>query len=244
MNTVNPDSENALGEQAPNEASPGLASELNNLLQIISGTSALLENVWAGKPGSEKYFAMLRSGVERAEKIAAQLVKQAGGSEAKVLMHPDLTEFTRLRSVPPRTAPAQKQRILVVDDEEVITALCEQTLIDAGFEVVTARSGFECLDFFRRRPRDFHLVLLDLAMPVMSGEETFERLIAISSDVPVVITTGFVDKERLDRMMAAGLAGYLRKPHGPAELVLYVRAIIESFHLSRPGAAMQHAAGS
>ena len=57
-----------------------VASELNNLIQIISGTSLLIENIWEGSPGSEKYFEMLRASIERAEQVTAQLVAQAGGA--------------------------------------------------------------------------------------------------------------------------------------------------------------------
>ena len=54
-------------------------SELNNLLQIISGTSEEIANLWEGKEGSEQYLHMLRSSIDRAEAVAAQLAQQAGG---------------------------------------------------------------------------------------------------------------------------------------------------------------------
>ncbi len=211
--------------------SPEATSELNNLLQIISGTSALIENVWDGSPGSEKYFAMLRASVERAEKIISKMVERSGGSPSKVVIHPDLAAFTQPKN--PSPPPAKRQCILVVDDEENVLTLCKRIFADAGFEVVTAQSGFECIDFVRRRPRAFNLILLDLTMPVMNGAETFERLRAITTDVPIVLSTGFIDKEQLQGLISAGLAGYLRKPHGPTEMVLYCKAILDSFHLSR-----------
>lgn len=212
---------------------PEATSELNNLLQIISNTSALIENIWDGNPSSEKYFAMLRASVERAEKIISQMVERSGGSPTKVLVHPDLAAFTRPKH--PSPPFPQGQCILIVDDEEHLLTLSKRIFSDAGFEVVTAQSGFECLDFVRRRPRAFNLVLLDLTMPVMNGEEIFTRLRAIIADVPIVIMTGFVDKEQLQRMLSAGLAGYLRKPHSPAEQVLYCKAILDKFRLSRAG---------
>jgi CheY-like chemotaxis protein len=221
---------------------PQMASELNNLLQIISGTGALLEQAaHEGAPNTavQKHFEQLRSSVARVEKIAAELVREAGGCERKVVIHPDLSVFTRGRApTPPSLLAARealpKHRIMVVDDEHVIGALCAQSLGDAGYDVVTADSGFKCLDLFQRAPKDYHLILLDLNMPGMSGEETFERLRQISSAVPIVVTTGFADKERLKGMMARGLAGYLRKPHGPAEMIMYIRAIIDSFQLAHP----------
>src|SRR5437016_11795316 len=57
------------------------ASELNNLLQIISGTSSEIGNLWEGSEDSEQYLQMLRSSIQRAESVAAQLTEQAGGTE-------------------------------------------------------------------------------------------------------------------------------------------------------------------
>lgn len=202
----------------------------------------MLENVWEGTSGSEKYFEMLRVSVERAERITAQLVEQAGGAPSKVLMHPDLAAFTRPKSMAP--AIVAKQRVLVVDDEEMALSICQRVFTDAGFDVVTAQSGFQCLDFFRRRPRDFNLILLDLTMPIMDGEETFRRLRAISHDVPIILATGFVDKERLNRLLSEGLSGFLRKPYGVSEMLLYCNAILDRSRLSRSGAQSGNAASA
>lgn len=208
------------------------ASELNNLLQIISGTSAMLENIWEGSAGSDKYFSMLRASVQRAEQIAAQLVAQAGGVGEKVLMHPELAAFARKNVPMPKPAP-ENPRILVVDDEQMALVLSEQVLARAGFEVVTAESGFECLDIFRSRKDDFDLVLLDFSMPFMDGDEVFRRLREISISVPIVLTTGFIDEEKLQSLMHEGLAGFIRRPHSPEELVAYLRALIESVRSAR-----------
>ena len=221
----------------PVPAKPSMAatSELNNLLEIISGTSAAIENIWEGNNGSEKYFEMLRTSVERAAKVTAQLVEHAGGSDKKVLFHPDLAAFAPQKNTPP-PPPARKQHsLLVVDDEPMALVLAKRILSEAGFEVVTAQSGFECLDLFRKRPRHFDLVLLDLTMPFMDGEETFGRLRAIQPDAVILLSTGFILQERLDRMLAAGMAGFLRKPHRPEELVANIRAVLESVKMSRAG---------
>jgi two-component system, cell cycle sensor histidine kinase and response regulator CckA len=129
-----------------------------------------------------------------------------------------------------------KQSILVVDDEEVALNLAKRTLSNAGFQVTTAQSGFECLDLFRRRARGYDLVLLDLIMPLMDGEETFERLREICPELPVIIYTGFGQQERLNRLMEAGLAGSLRKPIAPDEMVADIRSILESVRYSRDSA--------
>ena len=219
------------------DGSPATASELNNLLEIIAGTSSLIENVWDGNDGSEKYFNMLRASIDRAADIAAELVAHAGGSDTKVLLHPELAAFARRRKAPEPRQPL-KRCILAVDDEPMNLVLAKRILSPAGFEVITAQSGFECLDQYRKSPGKFDLVLLDLSMPFMDGEETFERLKNISPNVVVLLSTGFIEQERLDRMLGAGMSGFLRKPHRPAELVAHVNAVLQSVNLKRVGCAV------
>ena len=220
----------------PPDALAKTASELNNLLQIISGTCSLIEDIWKRSAGSEKYLAMLRTSIERAEKVAAELVKQAGGPDTRMLMHPDLAAFAKTKSAPPSSATPQS--ILLVDDEKMASMLVKRILSEAGYHVATAQSGFECLDLFRHHPHAYDLVLLDLTMPFMDGEETFRRLREIRSDVPVVLCTGFIEKERVDRLMTAGvgLAGFLRKPLAPDEIVSHIRSTLQSLKYSRDNA--------
>jgi CheY-like chemotaxis protein len=218
-------------DSVPKESISEATSELNNLLQIISGTSAEIENIWEGSDSSEKYLVMLRASIERAQTVAAQLAEQAGGTDRKVLMHPELAAFIKPKSV--AQMPAAKPCILVVDDEEMALTLIKKLLAEAGFNATTAQSGFECLDLLRRRPHGYQLVLLDLTMPFMDGEETFQRLREIRPNLPVVLCTGFIQQERLDRLMTAGLTGFLRKPLAPGEIVGYVRSVLESVKYSQ-----------
>ncbi|MEY2530387.1 MAG: two-component system, cell cycle sensor histidine kinase and response regulator CckA [Verrucomicrobiota bacterium] len=200
-------------------------SELNNMLQIIAGTSSLIENIWEGADGSEKYLAMLRTSIERAEKVTAELAQYAGGSNKKAFMHPEIAGFLKTKSK--ASADIARHTLLLVDDEEMGLMLVKRLLCEAGFHVITAQSGFECLDIFRRGPHNFDLVLLDFTMPFMDGEETFERMREIRPDIPVVLCAGFIEHERLERMLLAGLSGFLRKPFAPDEIVSHVRSLLE-----------------
>jgi DNA-binding NtrC family response regulator len=119
-----------------------------------------------------------------------------------------------------------------VDDEQMGLTLMKHVLTEAGFDVVTAQSGFECIEQFRQRPYGFALVLLDLTMPFMDGEETFARLKHIRADVTVLLCTGFIQQERLERLMSSGLAGFLRKPIAPDEIVALVRRTLAELRYS------------
>ena len=142
--------------------------------------------------------------------------------------------------------PTRARRILVVDDEPAARVLAFRVFSEAGFEVSTVQSGFECLEHFRKRPHWFDLIVLDLSMPFMDGEETFKRLRALNPNVVVLLSTGFLTQaqERIDRMVAAGLAGFIRKPHRPDEILAQVHTTLERVKISRVGAAANLASAS
>ena len=211
-----------------------VASELNNLIQIISGTSSLIENIWEGRPGSEKYFEMLRASIERAEQVTAQLVAQAGGTNRKRILSSAMEQ--RFDEALIAGAPTQrKHSILVVDDEPMALELLHGVLTDAGYDVSVAQSGFECLDLFRRDPHAYDLTLTDLSMPLMDGEETFQRLRQMSPTANVVLMAGFVDSARLEKMMSHGLSGFVGKPFAPVEILAVVTSVISAAEQSKGG---------
>jgi CheY-like chemotaxis protein len=203
-------------------------SELNNLLQIISGTSALMDNSGENKAESATYLTILRTSIERAEKVAARLAERAGGTDQKVASG-EAAPFMK-RKEP--SQPAAKPSILLVDDEQMALTVVQRILSDAGFEVTTALSGFEALTALRQRPHGYDLILLDLTMPFMDGEETFRRLREIRADVPVVLCTGFIRQEPLNRLMAGGLSGFMRKPIAPDEMIAFVRSTLATIKYS------------
>jgi two-component system cell cycle sensor histidine kinase/response regulator CckA len=136
-----------------------------------------------------------------------------------------------------RIIPARARRLLVVDDEAPARILASRVFSEAGFEVVTAQSGFECLELYRKRPNWFDLILLDFSMPFMDGAETFRRLRIINPKVVVLLSTGFMAQveNRIERMVAAGLDGVILKPHRPDELLAKVNGILQHVKMSRVG---------
>ena len=121
----------------------------------------------------------------------------------------------------------------MVDDEEAELTLIKRILVEAGFSVVTAQSGFECLELFRMHPHQFALVLLDLTLPFMDGEETFRRLREIRHDRSGGALHRLCSARSLEHMMNCGLSGFLRKPIPPDEIVGLVRSILDNAKYSR-----------
>lgn len=207
----------------------GTASELNNLLQIIAGTTELLENIWQSNTATDKYFTMLRTSVGRAAALTSQLIVHASGRDPKIVIHP--AARSRMQDGPTRSASAAhavqpSAKVLVVDDEPMAVELARTVLVGEGFTVMTALNGFECLSLFSADPHSFDLIILDLSMPFMDGEETFDRIRRINPDVAVLLSTGYAHPTKMERMFAQGLSGMLTKPCPPNEYVERVRSVI------------------
>ena len=115
--------------------------------------------------------------------------------------------------------------VLVIDDEELVRRTAKVTLESFGFQVILATNGREGLDQFANEGRTFELVLLDMTMPVMSGEETLRRLRQMSGDVRVIATSGYNETEAL-RRFGKGLAGFIQKPYTAAQLAAVVQSAL------------------
>jgi DNA-binding response OmpR family regulator len=114
-------------------------------------------------------------------------------------------------------------RILVVDDDSDIRGLLRELLDRRGFAVTEARDGQEALRaFYAERP---DLVVLDVAMPVLDGWKTLERIRELS-DVPVIMLTAKVTELEKTRGLRAGADDYVTKPFGRQELLARVEALL------------------
>ncbi len=117
--------------------------------------------------------------------------------------------------------------ILIVDDEESVRAVARLSLEKAGFEVQTASNGVEGLELFKRHMNEISLVLLDMTMPRMSGEETFAEMRKINPGVKVLLTSGYNEQDATSRFTGMGLAGFIQKPFRPTALVKKIHTILD-----------------
>ncbi len=115
---------------------------------------------------------------------------------------------------------AEKQKILVVEDEEILLTALKEELGQGGYEVEGAVDGFEGLDRTKSFKPD--LILLDLLMPKMDGMEMLQKLKADSAtrDIPVVILTNLSDYEKISEALALGAMDYLVKANYKLEDLL------------------------
>lgn len=116
--------------------------------------------------------------------------------------------------------------VLVIDDEEIVRRTAQATLERFGYEVVVAEDGRKGLDTFRRLADRVDLVLLDMTMPVMTGEETFRELRKVRPDVRVILSSGYNEVEAIRHFTGKGLAGFVQKPYTSARLAEAVRSVL------------------
>jgi PAS domain S-box-containing protein len=117
--------------------------------------------------------------------------------------------------------------ILVVDDEPAVRQIAQETLDRYGYTVVVADNGRTAVELFQGMAAEVSLVLLDLTMPVMGGQEALSHLRTIRANVPVILSSGFNEDEALLRLGQNADVAFLHKPYTPVQLAGKVKIVLE-----------------
>ncbi|NLV88482.1 MAG: response regulator transcription factor [Tissierellia bacterium] len=124
--------------------------------------------------------------------------------------------------------------ILVVEDEKNIYQVIKAYLEKEGFNVFVADDGKIALEIFENQ--DIHLIILDLMIPKISGEEVCKRIRAISN-VPIIMLTAKTHEDDRIEGLSIGADDYVLKPFSPRELVSRVKALLRrAYPNTRPSA--------
>ncbi len=166
------------------------------------------------------------AGIMRSHKGAIRVYSEPGKGSSFLAAFPASLESS------PETKPEEVKReditgsgtLLVVDDEPVVRQLVQEALGQYGYEVLTASDGNSALQIFKRNPGRFSLVLLDLNMPGMNGQETFLEFQRINPNVKVLISSGYNESESLKLFEGQRIAGFIQKPYGIDDLARKVKA--------------------
>ncbi len=119
------------------------------------------------------------------------------------------------------------ETILLVDDESVILDVGRRILKELGYKVLIARSGKTALRIYAACHEFIDLVLLDIILPEMSGEEIFDQMKQINPDLRVLLSSGYSIDWQARKMIENGCNGFVQKPFKLKELSVQVRNILE-----------------
>lgn len=117
-------------------------------------------------------------------------------------------------------------KVLVIDDEEVVRNVTRRMLTRLGYEPLDAPDGIAGIEIYNKHHKDIVCVLLDMTMPRLSGEQTFERLKEINPDVHVLLMSGYSEQEASGRFMGKGVSGFMQKPYTPQDLHEKLKSIL------------------
>jgi len=109
--------------------------------------------------------------------------------------------------------------VLMIEDEEHIRIVFRDAMFDEGVMVIGVAAGEDGVEFYRQHSEEISLVVLDLSLPGISGEETYIRLKEIDPRVKVVISSGFPLEDVRKKFDGTGVLGYLQKPYNYTTLV-------------------------
>ena len=153
-------------------------------------------------------------GILKGHKAGIRIATEVGRGSTFEVFFPTL----EARELVEDPAPSRRERrlagtVLLVDDEEIILETTAQALESLGFRVVKARDGAHALEQFQDLGQDLVLVFMDLSMPRMDGTSAFQAMHRARPEVPVVLTSGYDQKEATEDLLAQGLAGFIQKPY-------------------------------
>lgn len=119
------------------------------------------------------------------------------------------------------------ERILLVDDEKSVVRLEKLMLERLGYNVSAMSNSLEALEIFNSNPDGYDLVISDMTMPNMTGDQLAQELMAIRPDIPIVICTGFSERINKEQAEANKVKGFLMKPVIKSEMAQMVREVLD-----------------
>ena len=120
------------------------------------------------------------------------------------------------------------ERILVVDDEKMVVEIQQKMLKRLGYDVTSCTSSVEALKAFQANPDNFDLIITDMTMPNMTGDQLAQKIMEIRTDIPIILCSGFSEKMSNEKAKSLGIKKFLMKPVLIKDLSITIRRALDS----------------
>jgi PAS domain S-box-containing protein len=149
------------------------------------------------------------------------------GTEVHVYL-PIIKKLSK-KDLPDPSEPIQggAERILLVDDEEIIIKMEKRMLERLGYHVTSRAGSLEAFEVFKANPDTFDLIVSDMTMPNMTGVQLANKIKAVRTDIPIIICTGFSDQINEKTSKKLGIQGYIMKPVIIREIAKTIREVLK-----------------
>ena len=107
----------------------------------------------------------------------------------------------------------QGKTVLLIDDEELVITISELMLKELGYKVLKAHNGYEGLQLFEAHKTEIDLIISDLEMPKMNGNEVLKKLRKIDPEIKVLLSSGSLTDADEQYIIDKGFDGFLQKPY-------------------------------
>ncbi|MBU1564588.1 MAG: response regulator [Proteobacteria bacterium] len=140
---------------------------------------------------------------------------------------PTIEEHALEKNDPTEPAPHGKERILLVDDEEILLEMGKLMLERLGYHVTPRWSGTEALASFQNQPDLFDIVITDQTMPCMTGVDLSRRILQLRPDMPIILCTGYSSLISEEQARSLGIKGFAMKPLAKQNVAKLIRKILD-----------------
>jgi PAS domain S-box-containing protein len=166
-------------------------------------------------------------GIVKNHEGAISVKSEYGKGTTFSIFFPVIEEQTAIEAESVEKLPTGNERILLVDDEKSILFTGRNLLERLGYQVETRQNPIEALNLFRVNSNQFDLVITDMTMPKMTGDQLVQEILKIQPDMPIILNTGFNEKIDEEKAKQIGIRQYIEKPFNRGLLANVVRDVLD-----------------
>lgn len=140
------------------------------------------------------------------------------GTTFRILLPSTKKEVVPITSHCPTALPKGGGKVLLVDNEELVLKSCHEMVESLGYNVISTTKSSDALSIYQILHQQIDLVILDMIMPEINGDEVFDQMVSINPEIKVIIISGYADHGWIDTILASGCHDHLRKPFTASDL--------------------------